>query len=234
MGRIIEEPELHNRTQVFPDRQTAGRLLAEKLRGLALEAPLVLAIPAGGVPVAAEIAHGLAAPLELVIVRKIQLPWDPEAGFGAMNLDGDLIFNTELVTRLGLTEREIEVQVERTKKNLAHREQLFGGWGLRPHLTGHTAILVDDGLASGFTMLAALAAVARRKPQQVIVAVPTSLGATAARVAQEADLVLCLNLRTTRPFAVAAAYEKWYDVNDEEVLALLRELGSLSSPTPQS
>ncbi len=234
MGQVIEEPQWHNRTRVFPDRQTAGRLLAEKLRGLTLEAPLVLAIPAGGVPVAAAIARELAAPLELVIVRKIQLPWDPEAGFGAMNLDGDLIFNTELVERLGLTEREIEAQVERTKKSLAHREQLFGDWNLRPDLTGHSAILVDDGLASGFTMLAALAAVARRQPQQMIVAVPTSLGATAARVAQEADLVLCLNLRTTRPFAVASAYEKWYDVNDEEVLALLRELGSLPSPTPQN
>lgn len=226
MGRIIDEPALRNRSRVFPDRTAAGKLLGSKLRELAPVRPYVLAIPAGGVPVAVEIARALQAPLEVVVVRKLQIPWDPEAGFGAMNLQGDLILNEELIKRLRLTEAEIQEQIRKTRKNLVERQRLFCGSRPFPNLQGHTAIVVDDGLASGYTMLAALAAVACQQPARTIVAVPTSLLATAEKVAQQVDELVCLNIRSSRPFAVAAAYENWYDVDDAEVLDLLRQHGS--------
>lgn len=223
MGNIIEDPQLRNRSRVFADREHAGRLLGAKLEELDLPRPVVLAIPAGGVPVAAAIGRVLKAPLEVVIVRKLQIPWDPEAGFGAMNLLGDLILNQELIRRLKLSETEIQEQVRRTRKNLEERRRRFCGSRPFPDLTGRTAIVVDDGLASGYTMLAALAAVRRQQPQRLVVAVPTSLMATAEMVAQKVDELVCLNIRTARPFAVAAAYENWYDVSESEVLAILQE-----------
>lgn len=224
MGHIIEDLQLRNRSRVFVDREHAGRLLGAKLKELALPRPVILAIPAGGVPVAAAIAKVLPAPLEVVIVRKLQIPWDPEAGFGAMNLMGDLILNQELIRRLKLTETEIQEQSRRTRKNLEERQRRFCGSRPLPDLKGQTAIVVDDGLASGYTMLAALAAVRRQQPQRLVVAVPTSLLATAEVVAQKVDELVCLNIRTSRPFAVAGAYENWYDVSESEALALLQEM----------
>ncbi len=221
---LIEEPRWRERQGVFADRTAAGELLAVKLQAWQGVDGLVLAIPAGGVPVAAPIARSLKLPLELVIVRKLQIPWNTEAGFGALAPDGQVILNEPLVRALGLTPEQIEAQVAATQQNLQQREAVFRGGRPYPEMTNKTLMVVDDGLASGYTMLAALQFLARQQPQQLIVAVPTGLLDTIDTVmAKTGATVVCLNVRTRRPFAVAAAYQRWYDLSEAEVLALLRD-----------
>jgi len=223
-GILREEAAWRDQKGLFAHRPAAGRLLAAKLADLAGVQGIIMAIPAGGVPVAAEIARALALPLELVIVRKIQIPWNTEAGFGALAPDGQVLLNQPLVRALGLTPAQIEAQVAATRRNLAQREQVFRGGRPYPDLSGQTVIVVDDGLASGYTMLAALNFLKTRHPARLVVAVPTGLldTITALTAATGADVV-CLNVCTRRPFAVAAAYQHWYDVSDDEVLQILQE-----------
>ena len=223
MGRLIFDPELYNKFYVFKDRTDAGRRLAEALKDY-LEGEkniIVLAIPSGGVPVAKEIAKVLNAPLELLIVRKIQLPWNTEAGFGAMNLDGDIVLNEGLIKTLGLTEEDIKMQVEKTWETLLERNRLFRQNRPFPNLEGKTVVVVDDGLASGYTLKAALEFLKKRNPKRVIVAVPTCSKDSAEEIAKEVDALICLNLRDIYPYAVADAYKNWYDLTPEEVLNIL-------------
>ena len=220
---IIEEPSFRDRSYIFPDRDAAGRLLAQKLQNYRDTDGLVLAIPAGGVPVAAQIARFLRLPLDLIIVRKIQIPWNTEAGFGALAPDGQKFFNEPLLRALNLDEEQVKAQVAATQKNLEQREARFRGGRPYPNLKGKVALVVDDGLASGYTMLAALKFIARQNPAEIIVAVPTGLLETVEFIRQSAATVVCLNIRTRRPFAVAAAYREWYDVPDQEVLKILEE-----------
>jgi putative phosphoribosyl transferase len=221
---LIEEARWREREGVFADRAAAGELLAAKLSAWQGVDGLVLAIPAGGVPVAAPIARNLKLPLELLIVRKVQIPWNTEAGFGALAPDGQVILNEPLVRALDLTPAQIQAQIKATQQNLREREAVFRGNRPYPEMTGKTLIVVDDGLASGYTMLAALQFLLRQHPQQLIVAVPTGLLDTINTImAKTGATVVCLNVRTRRPFAVAAAYQRWYDLSEAEVLALLRE-----------
>jgi predicted phosphoribosyltransferase len=185
----------------------------------------LFAIPAGGVPVAAEIATALATPLDLVIVRKIQLPWTTEAGFGALDPEGALLFNEPLISRLALTPRQIEEQVAKTLANLKEREARLRGGRPYPDLAGGTVIIVDDGLASGYTMRAAVRFLKGKGAGEIVVAVPTALDRTAQALLPQVAVLVCANLRGGLSFAVAEAYETWYDVDEQEVLALL---GSLS------
>lgn len=222
--RLREELSFRDRSYLFADRRAAGQLLAQKLAAYGGVDGIVLAIPAGGVPVAAEVARALALPLELLIVRKIQIPWDTEAGFGALAPDGQVLLNEPLVQALGLTAAQIEAQLAATRRNLAQREALFRGGRPYPTFTGKTVIVVDDGLASGYTMLAALQFLAPRQPKEMLVAVPTGLLETIERLLTATSAtVVCLNVRRRRPFAVAAAYRQWYDIAEEEVIQILRE-----------
>jgi putative phosphoribosyl transferase len=229
MKGIIEEVSLRDRSYVFPDRTAAGRLLARKLVDYKDAKAVVLAIPAGGVPVGAEIARFLQLPLDLVIVRKIQIPWNTEAGFGALAPDGQVFINKSLLRILDLDEEQVNSQLTLTRKNLEQREALFRGGRPYPDLQGKIAIVVDDGLASGYTMLAAVKFINRRQPVETLVAVPTGLLDTIGFIRQEIPTVVCLNIRTRRPFAVAAAYRQWYDVPDEEVLQVLKEFQQISN-----
>lgn len=223
MPDLIEDPSLRNRSYIFADRIAAGRRLAHYLTNYQGVDGMVLAIPAGGVPVAAEIARSLKLPLDLLVVRKIQIPWNTEAGFGALAPDGQVFLNETLVRALELRQEQIEAQLNATRQVLEQREQLFRGGRPYPELRGKVAIVVDDGLASGYTMLAALKFLARQQPAKAIVAVPTGLLDTIEFIGPAAAAVVCLNVRTRRPFAVAAAYRQWYDLSDAEVLTLLRE-----------
>ena len=184
---------------------------------------MVLAIPSGGVPVAKEIAKALGAPLELLIVRKIQLPWNTETGFGAMNLDGDVVLNEELIRSAGLTEEDIERQIQKTWQTLLERNALFRGNRPFPDISGKTVIVVDDGLASGYTLRAAIEYLKKRNPKRIIVAVPTCSKDAAEEIAKSVDEVYCLNLRDVYPYAVADAYRNWYDLTPEEVIEFLRD-----------
>ena len=221
MGQLLEDLSLRNRSYVFKDRSEAGKLLARRLSASVSPDSLIFAIPAGGVPVGLEIAREFSLPLDLIIVRKIQIPADPEAGFGAVGPDGEVIFNEELLKRLRLTKEEVEAEVQKTRNTLEARNQLFRKGKPFPDLSGKKVILVDDGLASGFTMAEAAKFLARQNVERTTIAVPTAPEGTVKRLLPLADEIYVLNIRTSLPFAVAAAYRNWYDLTDEEVLSLL-------------
>lgn len=223
MGRLIEDITLRDEVHVFADRAEAGRRLSEMLSEHKGKELIILAIPAGGVPVGYEIAKALMAPLDLIIVRKIQFPDNPEAGFGAVGPDGEVIFNELLLSRSGLTEEEINRQVEKTKKVVMARNQLFREGRPFPELKDRDVIVVDDGLASGYTMYEAVRFIKRRGAKKVIVAVPTAPERTVYMLLSEVDELYCLNIRRTPFFAVADAYKNWYDLSDEEVLSFLKK-----------
>ena len=226
MGLLIEDESLRDRHHVFRDRTHAGRLLAEKLGDYRGTETLVLAIPSGGVPVAAQMSRMLAAEMDIVVVRKLQIPFNPEAGFGAVAADGDVIFNEELLTHLDLSEDAVNVQIEKAMAAVKRRERLFRKGKPYPSLAGRTVIVVDDGLASGYTMLAAIRFLRKRSPNRTIVAVPTGSEKTIRKIMDEVDELVCLNVRSGVSFAVAHAYKNWYDLTEEEVLTLLGEGGT--------
>ncbi|NPA49550.1 MAG: phosphoribosyltransferase [Thermodesulfobacteria bacterium] len=231
MARIYVNPALTNKVFVFKDRWEAGAVLAEMLREKYEGAPetIVLAIPAGGVPVGLVIAKELRLPFDLLIVRKIHFPDNPEAGFGAITFDGEVLLNEELVAYAGLDESTIERQIALEKKDLAERERLFRRGKPFPDLSGQTVILVDDGLASGYTMLAAVKSVAKRGARKIVVAVPTASERAIKQLSPFVDEIYCPNVRSGAFFAVADAYQNWYDLSREEVMALLEEAGYFKS-----
>ena len=227
MGKLVENLKLRNKTCIFKDRAEAGKLLSEKLKHLASPDTIVLAIPAGGVPVGYEIAKSNGLLMDVLIVRKIQIPGNTEAGFGALGPDGKAIFNERLLRSLRLTEEEINQQIEKTKRVLEERNRSYRGNRPFPDLKNKVAIIVDDGLASGYTMLEAVNFVKSKQVKKIIVAVPTASESSIDLLLPEVDEIYCLNARALYPFAVAEAYMKWYDVGDEEVIALLRDLWSV-------
>jgi putative phosphoribosyl transferase len=225
MGEILDNPELRERKFVFSDRQDAGRKLGGFIRAHVNHPdPVVIAIPAGGIPVGKEVARELGAPFELAIVRKIQIPGNTEAGFGAITWDGQVLINEPLRSSLGLSKDEVDGAIAQTRKNVLDRIARFTGGRPFPDLAGKTPFLVDDGLASGFTMLAAIKSIRTSRPSGIIVAVPTASASSAQRVAAEVDQLICLNIRSSPRFAVADAYEHWYDLDDREVM---KELGRI-------
>jgi predicted phosphoribosyltransferase len=219
MGEIIDNPRLREHRFVFSDRHDAGWQLGAFIRRQsAIYNPLVLAIPAGGVPIGTEVAKALDAPFSVAIVRKIRIPGTTESGFGAVTWEGKVLINERLRSALGLTDTEVERAVAATMDNVTERIVRFTGGNPVPAMTGKTVILTDDGLASGFTMLAAVQSIRFHKPARILVAVPTASLSSAELVAREADLVICLNIRSGHTFAVADAYRQWHDLTDHEVL----------------
>jgi putative phosphoribosyl transferase len=218
MGKIIDNPRFRNHMFVFGDRHDAGRQLGAFIKRLpSIYNPLVLAIPAGGVPVGTEVAKVLDAPFSVAIVRKIRIPGTTESGFGAVTWEGKVLINEPLRAALGLSDTEVERAVAATMDNVTERVAQFTGGNPVPEMTGKTVILTDDGLASGFTMLAAVQGIRFHKPSRILVAVPTASLSSAELVAREADLVVCLNIRSGHTFAVADAYREWHDLTDHEV-----------------
>lgn len=221
MHKLIEDKLLRDRLYVFKDRKDAGILLAHKLSGYKGTDSIVLAIPSGGVPVAAEIAKALVLPIDLIIVRKVQIPYNPEAGIGAVGPDSKVLLNEDLLLRLNLSKREVDRQVQMTIDMIKRRNELFRKGLPFPCIKNRTVILVDDGLASGYTMLAAIDFVKQHEPQKIVVAVPTGLKSTVDFILPQADEIICLNVRSGLTFAVADAYENWYDLDDDEIISIL-------------
>lgn len=224
MGRLIEDPDLRDKRFVFEERQDAGRCLAAFLEHYRGTNALLLAVPSGGVPVAAEAARILSLPLDLLIVRKLQIPFNPEAGFGAMSLSGDILLNDELVESLGLGKEEIAAAVSTTKKILDQRNRLFRGGRPLPSCQGKKVIIIDDGLASGYTMRVAAQWVRGMEPERVIAAAPTGSERTVEVMREEVDEIVCLNIRSGYRFAVAEAYRHWHDLGDDEVLRIINSV----------
>jgi predicted phosphoribosyltransferase len=223
MGVLFERAELHGAIDVFRDRAHAGELLTDLLREAGPSITRVLAVPAGGVPVAIPVARGLGLPLDLAVVSKITLPWNTESGYGAVAFDGSILLNHELLRSLPLTQDEIDEGIARTQRKVARRARRLRKTEALPDLAGERVALVDDGLASGFTMRAAVAACGRRGAASVGVAVPTAHERALQRLEHEADWIACLNVRAGASFAVADAYLRWYDVPELEVERLLEE-----------
>ena len=207
----------------FENRQDAGRQLAEKLGEYKDQSVVVLAIPNGGVPVALEVASVLKADLDLIICRKIPLPLTPEGGFGACADDGTIILNEEIVKRVGLSRQQIEYEASKVRAEIKRRSLLHKGDRPLVGVSGRIVILMDDGLASGITMMAAVESVRHRRPKGIVVAVPCASAVAVKQLDRVADkVVTCITGYMPR-FAVADFYRHWYDVSDDEVVQYLRQ-----------
>ena len=211
----------HVSSQPFRDRVEAGALLADSLAGYRdRDDVLVLALPRGGVPVAAEIARALHVPFDVFVVRKLGVPGHEELAMGAIASGGVRLVNDEVVEPLGIPASVLDSVARDEQIELERREKLYRGNRAPIGLTGKTVILVDDGLATGSTMRAAVMAVRQQQPARVIVAVPVGAPETCATLAREADQVVCV--RTPNPFvAVGLWYRDFTPTSDQEVRALL-------------
>ncbi len=221
--RIYDLPELRDRMEVFRDRIHAGQVLAEMLEVIDQKSSIVLGIPAGGVPVAAEIAKKLGLAFDVAVVSKITLPWNTEAGYGAIAFDGTKRLNEEILPHLGLTETEIQTGIEKTRAKVFERVVSLRGEKPFPELSQKNIIVVDDGLASGFTMQVAVEALGKAGAQNITVAVPTGHRATVEIIAKIVRALYCPNIRGGRRFAVADAYKNWSDVKDGEVSEIIKK-----------
>ena len=223
---VIELAELRDRVFVFRDRKHAGQTMATMLNRHEGSRAILFAIPAGGVPVAAVMAERLRLRLEVAVVSKITMPWNTEAGYGAVAFDGSVLLNKDILARIGLTDGQIEQGRRTTLEKVQRRLRKFRGDRPLPDLAATTAILVDDGLASGFTMLAAIEALRRIGSRDVVVAVPTASTSAVGRVAPAVESLYCANIRGGVSFAVASAYELWEDVEEQDAVNLFRRITS--------
>ncbi|MFI2432641.1 phosphoribosyltransferase [Streptomyces sp. NPDC018693] len=213
----------------FSDRGEAGRELAEQLRILqekgVLPHPVVLALPRGGVAVAREVARILEAPLDVVVVRKIGAPFQEEFGVGALAGDDPPLFDEQSLDRLGLSEAALADTVERERAELRRREQRYRQGRPPPDLRGRTAIVVDDGLATGSTARAALRWVRNQGPERVVLAVPVCAPDAADMLRAEADDVIC-SYRPSGFMAVGQWYRDFEQLTDDDVLKALHGNGT--------
>lgn len=209
--------------RVFKDRQDAGRKLAERLHAYANRKDvIVLGIPRGGVPVAFEVARVLHAPLDIFLSRKLGVPGQEELAFGAVATGGTRVLDREIIEAVGISEEEIERITAKVKKELERREVLYRGQRPPLKVEGQTVLLIDDGIATGSSMLAAVQALRQMKPARVVVAVPVAPRSTCSRLRPQVDDLICVD--TPEEFyAIGQFYGDFSQVADEEVIALLRQ-----------
>lgn len=207
--------------EVFRDRRHAGQVLAQSLSGYSKRSDvLVLGLPRGGVPVAFEVAQALFAPLDVFIVRKLGVPGHEEYAMGAIASGGIRVLNTNVIHMLGISEAALEEVTAAEQVELDRREALYRQNRPAPVLTSRSVILVDDGLATGATMLAAVKALKSQHPARIVVAVPTASAEVCEQMGRDADEVVCAT--TPEPFrAVGRWYEDFDQTSDDEVRALL-------------
>ena len=205
----------------FRDRAEAGRLLGAELASRNLpKDSIVLALPRGGVPVGFEVARALGAPLEVVVVRKLGVPWQPELAMGAIASSGVRFLDEKLIRKMGISQGAVETIAARESQEAERREQLYRGGRPALDLRNRTVILVDDGLATGSTMLAAVKCVTSLEPVALIVAVPVGSKQACAHIRKSANDCVCL--ATPNPFvAVGEWYEDFGQTSDAEVRDLL-------------
>jgi putative phosphoribosyl transferase len=208
---------------MFENRHDAGRRLATELYGYSGQFVVVLAIPNGGVPVALEVASALEADLGLIISRKIPISLNPEGGIGAAADDGTVILNEEAVRKIDLSRQQIEYEASKVRAEIKQRSLLYKGDRPPVRVNGRTAIIIDDGLASGFTMMAAVQSVRHRQPKEVVVAVPVASAMAVKRVEKVADKVVTCYTSFMPKFYVSDFYRYWYDLSDDDVIRYLKE-----------
>ncbi|MDR7418465.1 MAG: phosphoribosyltransferase [Armatimonadota bacterium] len=203
---------------IFVDRRDAGQRLAAALVHLRDGRPFVLAIPRGGVVVGREVADALGAPLDVIVPRKLRAPFNPELAIGAV-AEGGAVFIDD-ATAYAVTEAYLDAEVALQRQEIARRVTAYRGDRALPDLSGRTAIVVDDGIATGATLVAALRAARGLGPARLVAAVPVAPPEGLARLAREADEVVCLSAPTTF-YAVGQFYDDFRQVEDDEVIALL-------------
>ena len=207
----------------FENRYDAGRKLAEKMGEFAGKNALVLAIPNGGVAVALGVAMAVGGDFDLVISRKLPLPLSPEGGFGSLTDDGTIILDEAMVKHAGLTKQQIDYQVNRVRANIKQRSLLYHKDRRPISISNRIVVIVDDGLASGYTMKAAIASIRKRNPAKVIAAVPVGPERVVDDIKVVADRVVTCVIGISPEFYVSDYYRTWYDVTDNEVLTCLKE-----------
>ncbi|ATB29818.1 phosphoribosyltransferase [Melittangium boletus] len=207
----------------YRDRHHGGRVLASALEAYAGRTDvIVLALPRGGVPVGFEVARHLGARLDVFLVRKLGVPGHEELAMGALASGGVRVVDPEVVDGLGLTDAVLDEAARREARELLRRERLYRRGGPPPRIEGQTVILVDDGIATGSSMRAAVAALKSQKPSRLVVGVPTAAPSTCEALARQVDDIVCVD--TPEPFmAVGLWYEDFAQTTDEEVLALLEQ-----------
>ncbi len=216
---------------LFPDRSEAGRQLAERLLRFKDRKPVVLALPRGGVPVGLEIARALAAPLDLVLVRKIGAPYQEELAIGAI-ADGEhpeLVTDAGLIADLAVTPEYLDKAKAAALKEIERRRHAWFGDRKPVDVAGRTAIVIDDGIATGATMQAALRATRHRKPSRLVLAVPVAPSDSIERLRPEVDETVCL-ATPAEFFAVGQFYRAFPQLRDEEVTTLLEQARAFASP----
>src|SRR3990167_898993 len=205
----------------FLDRYQAGKMLAEQLKSYAKKPDvIVLALPRGGVPVAYEVAKKLSVPLEVFIVRKLGVPGHEELAMGAIATGGVVVFNDEIVDNLTISQAAINRVIQAEQQELQRRELTYRGNRPFPALSGKTIILVDDGIATGATMRAAIKSLRQQSPAAIIMAVPVAALSTCEEIANNVDKIVCL-LKPHNFYAVGAWYEDFSQTTDNEVFELL-------------
>lgn len=215
--------------RIFDDRQDAGRALVPEVRRCDLDDPLILGLPPGGVPVAYEIAVALGAPLDVLLVRKLGAPLQPELAIGAIASGGIRVLDEELVKRNhGLEDSALENIVARETQELERRERKYRGDRPFPRLANRNVVLVDDGMATGATMRAAAESVRAEDPSELLVAVPTGSEGAVGSVAHLVDRVICLET-PAEFYAVGQFYRNFGQTTDEEVRDLLDKARQTSS-----
>ncbi|EME27480.1 Uncharacterized protein Gasu2_08810 [Galdieria sulphuraria] len=239
-SNVFSKNNLTDRQKVFYDRIEAGNILAHWLQqdwmvaalptidGVQLDA-IVYGIPSGGIPVAATIATQLKLPLQVAVVSKILLPWNTEVGCGAVSFRQTVKWNEPFLHSIGLSKERLQKQMEEALTKVNRRTKALGGVPTIPTREENTAvILVDDGLASGWTMTLAIEEFRKMGAKNIVVVVPTGSYDVVLKIAKIADVVFCANIRREPSFAVAAAYENWYDEREEEMVQLIRSLNNKS------
>jgi putative phosphoribosyl transferase len=208
---------------LFEDRMDAGKKLIRALieRGAGFKNPIVLGIPRGGIPVGYVLAEKLKCELDTIVLRKIPIPSDPEAGYGAVALDKTVILNQEIVAHLHLSKEEMDRGIEEVYREIKRRNEIYRKGRPFPDLRSRSVILADDGLATGYTMLAAIEFCKKKKPEEIIAAVPVASDSAAELIQPEVDQFIVLHVSHSLYFAVASFYERFEDMTDEEVVQIL-------------
>jgi putative phosphoribosyl transferase len=214
------EDEVKSMANRFRDRTDGGRQLAMLLAHLRGQNPIVLGLPRGALPVAYEVAHALGAPLDVLNVRKLGVPWHEEVAMGAIATGGVRVLNDDVIAAAGITKTTLEEATDLQRLELDRRERLYRGGRPAPELRGRTVILVDDGIATGATIRAAVMVVRAQKPARLVLAVPVAQHSVAAELARDVDEFVCV-IRPRDLYAIGVWYDQFPQLTDQEVQNIL-------------
>jgi len=231
-GKLVFLDDYLNKYHVFNDRHHAGEVLTDLINSIfSANEIFIMAIPCGGVPVGYTVSKRLKIPLDLLVCRKILIPWNREAGYGAVAPDGSVVLNERLLDFLKFSEDEVKEHINETLNEIERRIKLFRGIEEYKAIKS-SVVVIDDGIASGYTMLAAVKFLKKLKGiREIIIGTPTAPPSAILLLILHVNLIICPNVRTeVYGFAVADAYKEWHDVSDEEVLRYIQELSDLYVP----